>query len=293
MASAASAFEPLTGLSAVADRYDVVLCDVWGVIHDGVRSFPPACDALQRFRETTGPVVLISNSPRPAADVVHQLDALGAPRAAWSGFVTSGDVTRDELAAAAPGPAFAISAEREQTIYAGLGLSFAGPEEAAFISCTGLTHDEVETPDDYRERLTIAAARQIPMICANPDRIVQRGDKLIWCAGALADLYTELGGGPVTIAGKPAAAIYDRTLAEAARLLGRPVDRARVLCIGDGLPTDVKGANDQGLDLLYVAAGIHAAECLNEDGSLNPAGVEALLARSGAHARYAATTLRW
>ena len=285
--------EPLDGLSAVTDRYDVVLCDVWGVIHDGVRSFAAACEALQRFRETTGPVVLISNSPRPWDDVVHQLDSLGVPREAWSAFVTSGDVTREELRKAAPGPAWGISAERESTIHAGLGLTFAGPADAAFISCTGLTHDEVETPEDYREALSIAAARKIPMICANPDKVVQRGDKLIWCAGALADLYLELGGGRVTIAGKPAAAIYDRTLAEAARLLERPVDRSRVLCIGDGLPTDVKGANDQGLDLLYVAAGIHAADALDASGSLDIAGVTALLGRAGAHARYATAALRW
>ena len=174
-----------------------------------------------------------------------------------------------------------------------MGLTFAGPGEAAFISCTGLTNDDYETPEDYRADLAVAAARKIPMICANPDRIVQRGDSLIWCAGALADLYLELGGGPVTIAGKPAAAIYDRTLAEAQRLLGRPLERSRVLCIGDGLPTDVKGANDQGLDLLYVAAGIHAAECLTPEGKLDPAGVEGLLTRAAAHARWAAPDLRW
>ena len=286
-------FTSLDGLSAVADRYDAALCDVWGVIHDGVVSFPQACVALQRFRETTGPVVLISNSPRPSDDVVHQLDALGVPRAAFSAFVTSGDVTRDELAKLAPGPAWAISAAREQSLYAGLGLTFAGPADAAFISCSGLTNDDYETPDDYRADLAVAAARGIPMICANPDRIVQRGDKLIWCAGALADLYEALGGGPVTIAGKPAPAIYDRTLAVAQDLLGRPLARDRVLCIGDGLPTDVKGANDQGLDLLYVAAGIHAAEALHADGTLDPAGVQGLLHRAGAQAAYATAGLRW
>lgn len=286
-------FTPLDGLHAVADRYDAVLCDVWGVIHDGVVSFPAACEALQRFGETTGPVVLISNSPRPSDDVVHQLDALGVPREAFSAFVTSGDVTRDELAKLAPGPAWAISAAREHSLYAGLGLSFAGPGEAAFISCSGLTNDDWETPDDYRPDLEIAAARQLPMICANPDRVVQRGDKLIWCAGALADLYAQLGGGPVTIAGKPAAPIYDRTLAVAEGLLGRPLARERVLCVGDGLPTDVKGANDQGLDLLYVAAGIHAAEALHADGTLDPAGVAGLLHRAGAQAAYATAGLRW
>jgi HAD superfamily hydrolase (TIGR01459 family) len=286
------AFTPLDGLSAVADRYDAVFCDVWGVIHDGVRSFPAACAALARFRETRGPVVLISNSPRPSDDVVDQLDQLGVPRAAWSAFVTSGDVTRAELAARAPGPVWTIGPERDETLYQGLGLERAGPADCAFVSCTGLVEDDVEGPEDYRADLAVAAARGLTMICANPDRVVQRGDKLIWCAGALADLFVELRGSSI-IAGKPAAAIYARTRAEAERLLGRPLDLARVLCIGDGLPTDVAGANAQGLDLLYVAAGIHGAEALTPDGRLDVAGAQALLERAGGHARWATAALAW
>lgn len=268
----------IPGLAAIADRYDVLLCDVWGVIHNGRESFPAACEALARFKGAGGQVVLLSNAPRPAAAVFSQLDQLGVPRSAWGDFVTSGDATRTLLAARAPGPAWAIGPERDFPLYEGLGLDFAGPEAAAFIACTGPFDDTVETPEDYRERFVLAAERGLTMICANPDRVVQRGDSLIYCAGALADLYAELGG-QVLMAGKPFAPIYDLALATA----GGP-DRSRVLCIGDGIPTDVKGANGQGLDCLFVLGGIHAAEGDDAD---------ALLARDGASARYSLAELVW
>ena len=163
-----------------------------------------------------------------------QLDSLGVPRAAWSAFVTSGDATRALLAERAPGPAWAIGPDRDWPLYEDLGLDFAGPDEAAFISCTGPVDDEVETPEDYRDRLLACARRGLEMICANPDRVVQRGDRLIYCGGALADLYAALDG-PVLMAGKPYAPIYHLAVAEASALLGRPVDRARILCVGDGV----------------------------------------------------------
>ncbi|MBU4434777.1 MAG: TIGR01459 family HAD-type hydrolase, partial [Alphaproteobacteria bacterium] len=234
-------------LSALSDRYDIVLCDVWGVIHNGVESFPQACDALVRWGQTVGPVVLISNAPRPSYDVVSQLDGLGVPRAAWSGFVTSGDATRALLDARAPGKVWRIGPDRDAPLYAGFDLDLGGScEDADFIGCSGLYDDETEVPEDYRDRLAVAAQRGLTFICANPDRVVQRGDKLIFCAGALADLYESLGGA-VIMAGKPFAPIYDLAIAKAAELTGKPVDRTRVLCIGDGVITDVLGAQNQDL----------------------------------------------
>jgi HAD superfamily hydrolase (TIGR01459 family) len=283
----------LDRFAPIADRYDVLLCDVWGVIHNGRESFPEACAALVRFRETRGPVVLISNSPRPSKDVVHQLRALGVPDDAWSGFVTSGDATRDALAERAPGPAWALGPARDAPLYEGTGVAYAEtPEEAAFVSCTGPFDDEKDTPEDYRERFEICVARGLEMVCANPDRVVQRGDKLIYCAGALADLYAELGG-RVFMAGKPYAPIYESALSGAAGLLGRPLDTARVLAIGDGIPTDVLGANNQGLDVLFVAAGIHGEESSGPDGRLDPERVRGLLERAQVHARWAIRDLIW
>ncbi|WP_297511272.1 TIGR01459 family HAD-type hydrolase [uncultured Caulobacter sp.] len=280
------------GLSALSERYDVVLCDVWGVIHNGVRSFPEACDALTRWAETQGPVVLISNSPRPSKDVVAQLDGLGVPRSAWRGFVTSGDATRALLAPRAGAKVWKIGPERDAPLWAGFDLTLASPDDADFVLCSGLYDDENEVPEDYRDRLKVAADRGLLFICANPDRVVQRGERLIFCAGALADLYETLGGA-VAMAGKPYAPIYDLALAEAERLLGRPVERQRVLCVGDGVITDVKGAHDQKLPCLFIAKGIHGEKALGPDGKLDPNAVLALLEAEHLGATHAIGDLVW
>ena len=283
----------LNGLGEIAAGYDILLCDVWGVIHNGRESWPDACAALTRFNEQGGHVVLISNSPRPSSDVVAQLDRLGVPRDSWRAFVTSGDATRAELARRAPGPAWIIGPDRDWPLYEGLDLARAdGAADAAFISVTGPVDDETETPEDYRERLAAGVARDLELICANPDRVVQRGDKLIYCGGSLADLYESLGG-RVTMAGKPYGPIYELAIDEGERLLGRPVDRSRVLCIGDGVVTDVLGANRQALDCLFIAQGIHGDAAKGADGRLDPARAGALLRAETTWARYAMLDLAW
>lgn len=286
-----SAPQSLAGLSAIADRYDVILSDVWGVIHNGKESFPAARQALARFRAECGPVILISNAPRPSAAVHAQLDLLKVEREAWSAFVTSGDATRVLLAERAPGPAWAIGPERDSPLYDGLGLKFVGPKEAAFISVTGPYDDVSEEPGDYEARFRIAIDRGLEMICANPDIVVQRGSQLIYCGGALAQLYAEMGG-KVIMAGKPYQPIYDLCLYEAEQILGREVDRSRVLCIGDAVATDALGANEQGLDVLFVASGIHGAEAVR-GGKLDAEAVGRLLAKDGASAAYAMADLAW
>jgi HAD superfamily hydrolase (TIGR01459 family) len=283
--------ELIPGLSAVADRYDVLLCDVWGVVHNGRMSFRGACEALVRFQERRGPVILISNAPRPNGPILDQLDGLGVPRQAWARVVTSGDATRALLAERAPGPVYKLGPDRDWPLYDGLDLEEAGLDRAAFICCTGPFDDEADEPEDYREGFVGAVARGLEMICANPDIVVQRGDKLIYCGGALARLYESLGG-RVVMAGKPYPAIYDLALSEAQARSPAPLDRARVLCIGDGLPTDIRGANAQDLDVLFVANGIHGAEAMGPDG-LDPAIVADLLRQEGLHARWAMGDLVW
>ncbi len=283
----------LPRLSAVADDYDILLCDVWGVIHNGRESWPTACEALTKFNETGGHVVLISNSPRPSSDVVAQLDALGVPRSAWKAFVTSGDATRAELARRAPGPAWIIGPDRDFVLYEGLNLDSAhDASDAAFISVTGPYNDATETPEDYRERLILAVERDLELICANPDRIVQKGDSIIYCGGAIADLYESMGG-RVVMAGKPFGPIYELALREAQALTGRAVDRSRVLCIGDGVITDVLGAAEQALDCLFIAQGIHGDAAKGPDGTLDPARAADLLRAETTFARYAALELAW
>jgi HAD superfamily hydrolase (TIGR01459 family) len=283
----------IPGLSTIAAHYDAVLCDVWGVIHNGRWSFAESCAALVRFQETRGPVVLISNSPRPAHDVVAQLRSLGVPDAAWTDFVTSGDVTRDAIAQRAPGPAWAVGPARDGALYAGLDVTFAEtPEQAAFVTVSGLFDDEIETPDDYSDRLKICADRGLVLICANPDIVVHRGTKLIYCAGALAALYADLGG-EVVMAGKPYAPIYAQAYTKVDKALGRTAARDRLLAIGDGLPTDVKGANAQNLPLLFIGGGIHGADTTAADGGLNAMGLARLLDQVEAKADYAMAGLVW
>jgi len=282
---------PIRGLSELAARYDVLLCDVWGVIHNGRESFPDACAALARFRAEVGPVILISNAPRPHHPIVDQLDSLGVPRAAWTQLVTSGDATRVLLAERAPGPVWKIGPERDAVLYDDLGLTEGGPDEAAFISVTGPYDDENDEPADYRERFIACVERGLPLICANPDIVVQRGEKLIYCGGALAQLYESLGGQAI-MAGKPYAPIYAMALEAAKQHLGRPVDPARVLCVGDGLPTDIRGANARGLDILFVANGIHGGEAVGPEGLNLPVVVD-LLRQEGLQATWALADMVW
>jgi HAD superfamily hydrolase (TIGR01459 family) len=238
-------------------------------------------------------VVLVSNSPRPSQDVVLQLRHLQVPDAAWSAFVTSGDATRNALIERAPGPAWAVGPARDGPLYEGMGMELVEtPEEAAFVSCTGPFDDETDVPEDYLGRFQTCVAAGLDMICANPDKVVQRGDKLIYCAGALADLYAELGG-TVIMAGKPHPMIYDLARTAAAQLLDRPLDPKRILAIGDGIPTDVLGANREELDVLFVAAGIHARDAEDKQGRLDPERTAALLRQYDASAGYVMRDLVW
>jgi HAD superfamily hydrolase (TIGR01459 family) len=245
--------------STLADRYDVVLSDVWGVIHNGLESFPAACEALTRFRNKGGRVALITNAPRPGEVVVRLLDRLKVPRDCFDAIVSSGDVTRAVMAARPDKAVFHIGPERDLPIFDGLGLRFVPFEHADYVVCTGLANDEVETPESYRELLTQLRARGLFMLCGNPDLVVERGEKLVYCAGALADLYGTLGG-EVLYAGKPHRPIYDLALERMAKLAGGPAPLSRVLAIGDSVRTDLQGASDLGIDCLFVTAGIHAKE---------------------------------
>lgn len=244
----------IAGLSELAGEFDTLLCDVWGVLHNGVAAFPAAVEALTSFRAGGGRVVLITNAPRPRASVAKQLAQLGVTGSAYDAIVTSGDVTRELIAERANARFFHLGPERDLPLYDGLGIRLVGEPEAEVVSCTGLFNDTSETPDDYREQLGRFRERRMPMICANPDLVVERGKSLVYCAGALAALYRELGGEAV-IVGKPHPAIYEAAMSEIRALGG-----SRVLAIGDGLPTDIRGAVDKGIPVLFVTGGIHAAD---------------------------------
>ncbi|MCB1468166.1 MAG: TIGR01459 family HAD-type hydrolase, partial [Rhizobiaceae bacterium] len=223
---------------------------VWGVLHNGERSFAAAISALQQARAKGIAVVLITNAPRQYPPIVKQMRHLGVPDDAWDRIVTSGDVTR-ELVRNGPRRIFHLGPERDLTLYEGLDIEAVEEFEASGVVCTGLFDDTNETPDDYAEMLQRLRARDLPFICANPDIVVERGDTIIWCAGALARDYAQLGGRTL-IAGKPHRPIYDAALGAAQEVIGHEIDRTRVLAIGDGMLTDVKGAEANGIDVLYV-----------------------------------------
>jgi HAD superfamily hydrolase (TIGR01459 family) len=286
----------VAGLEEIASRYDVILCDVWGVIHNGIAASAPACEALARFRGLGGCAILITNAPRPGGAVVGQLDRLAVPRAAYDAVVTSGDLTRSIVAERRGEVVHHIGPERDKPIFAGLDVRFGALDEADYVVCSGLFDDTRETAEDYRPTLKRMRERGLGMLCANPDLVVERGREIIPCAGAIAAAYEETGGA-VFYAGKPHRPIYDAALGLAAKALGREVEPARVLAVGDAIRTDIAGAQRFGVPSLLVARGIHAGELrLDEDGlgsSLLSSRVQDWLTRQGARPDAVMDRLVW
>lgn len=245
--------------STLAPAYDVLLCDVWGVVHNGVMAFPHACDALMRARAGGAKVILITNAPRPSAVVARQLEKLHVPRETYDAIVSSGDVTRGVIEQRPGQSLFHLGPERDRSIFTGLNVDFAPLESADYVVCSGLEDDDMETPEDYRARLETMRARKLFMLCGNPDVVVERGDKLVYCAGSIADLYAGMGG-EVLYAGKPYRPIYDMALAKAEAAAGAKIATSRVLAVGDSVRTDLTGARTIGVDFLFVTSGIHAEE---------------------------------
>jgi HAD superfamily hydrolase (TIGR01459 family) len=269
----------------------VALCDVWGVVHNSIVSFPEACEALRRFRKSGGTVIMITNAPRPGDEVIRFISRLGVPADAYDGIVSSGDVTRAYVSEHIDQTVFRIGPERDWPIYDGLEVRFAPVETADYAVCSGLFDDEKETVEDYRELLAMMRRRNLFMLCANPDVVVERGEKLIYCAGAIADLYHSLGG-HVLYAGKPHRPLYDQALAEAERVRGKATPLARVLAIGDSIRTDLAGAMNLGIDCLFVTAGIHAEEFGGRD-QPDPVAVARILGAAGEMPKAIMHRLRW
>ena len=248
----------ITSLAEIAGQYDALFCDLWGCLHNGKAPFPEAVAALKGFRAGGGKVALVTNAPRPHATVIAQLDRMGVPREAWDVVVSSGDATQTAMLEGAVGrKIFHIGAEKDEDFFTILPPGAVAPErvgmlDAEGIVCTGLADDLTETPEDYRAQLLLGKTRGLPMLCANPDIIVDMGDKRLYCAGALAEDYEAMGG-TVFYYGKPHPPIYDL----ARRQLG--LDDPRILFVGDGIGTDIKGGMTEGLDTLFITGGIAAA----------------------------------
>ena len=282
----------LSGLHEIAARYDAVLCDIWGVVHDGTHAHGQAAEALARFRKERGPVLLVSNAPRPSSLVKAQLTKFGVAPDAYDGVLTSGDATRAELEKRGRDlRVHWIGPERDRPLFEGLAIVFCDLDEAKLIVCTGLFDDETETPGDYADLLSQARERGLEMICANPDVKVERGQDVIYCAGGIGEAYERIGGS-VRYFGKPHAPIYASALAQFEKIRGKKVEAKRVLAIGDAVNTDIKGANGAGMDALFILSKLHQGE-LGELDQADGTKLGALFSRAGVCATAAMRRLRW
>jgi HAD superfamily hydrolase (TIGR01459 family) len=249
----------------ISKRYPVWFVDIWGVVHNGERPFTATVDVLAKHRKQGGTVILVSNSPRSEKGVTQQLDEIGVRKDAYDGAVTSGDVTQDLMLAVPSGKLFHVGPQRDLSLFEGLKIQRVPLDQAEAIICSGLSNDDRETPADYVDLLAQLRARNLIMICANPDKVARKGNHLMYCAGALAEAYQHIGG-TVQMAGKPYAPIYERALARAAKIRGEAITTSQVLAIGDGPETDILGAANQGFPVVYVSGGVrdHAEDMTAE-----------------------------
>ena len=279
-------------LRDLAGDYDVILSDIWGVVHNGLQASADACEALASYRKGGGTVILITNAPRPADAVQRTLRRLFVADDVYDAIVSSGDLTRAYISDHRSQALFHIGPERDGSLFRDFGVVFESVERAEYIVCSGLYDDETENAENYRAILTQARRRNLMMVCANPDIVVERGERLIFCAGALAELYESLGG-RVRWAGKPHPPIYEHALTLAAKARGgNAAPTSRVLAIGDSVRTDLAGANRMGLRCLFVTAGIHAGE-LGERDNPDTAALAQLFAAASQPPFAVTPKLRW
>lgn len=286
-------FRAIANLSAVIDRYEAIISDVWGVLHNGLVATPGAREALARARQSGLAVVLLTNAPRPPASIKRQLQGLGIGEQSYDAIISSGGVTRALMADEGAAPFHHLGPPRDRPLYEGLAGQPVPLSDADYVLCTGLLDDETETAEDYRSLLETACGRGLKLYCANPDLVVERGEQLVPCAGAIAELYEALGGKVVWV-GKPRPLVYRIAAEQIGEALGRRVDADRILCIGDALRTDIAGANRAGHQSIMTLAGIHAHQIgLGADGGFDRQKLEALAAKSGARPDMVMPSLIW
>lgn len=242
-------------MKQLSQKHAVWFCDIWGVVHNGYTVFASTVAALVQHRKAGGVVILVSNSPRSRAGIIAQLDEIGVARAAYDDAVTSGDVTQTLMRNVPGGKIHHLGPERDLSLFADQPVERVALEQATAVVCSGLVHDDRETPDDYEQLLRQMRARDLPMICANPDKLARKGDVLFYCAGSIAEKYSGMGG-TVSTAGKPYDPIYEMAEQKAATFLGRSISREDVLAIGDGPETDIRGAANRGYACVYVSGGV-------------------------------------
>lgn len=277
----------------MAARYDALLCDIWGVLHNGEIAYDGVVDALRNYRAGGGKIMLLSNASRPSDFIPGHLAELGIPRDAYDDVVTSGDATRAAINDGQFGKRFwHLGPDRNHPTFDGLNLERVSLEEAEFVLCTSLVDDDVETPDDYAALLSTLKARDLDFVCANPDLVVDRGERQVYCGGALADAYSKLGGRSHYF-GKPHAPIYQLARQKLEALCGKPVANDRILAVGDGMLTDIMGAEAQGVDALFITGGIAVERCGPDAENPQSDLVSALSREIGVWPTAAMSRMRW
>ena len=284
--------EIISALADISERYDAVLCDLWGCLHNGQTVYPAAVQALRDFRSKSGHVALLTNSPRPSSGVVHQLEAFNCPTDCWDQIISSGDAAQAALKSGLFGQrVYHLGPDRDLPFFEGCDVTRVPLEEAEGIVCTGLFNDDTETPEDYRLSIAQGVNKGLKLLCANPDIVVDRGDKRIYCAGAIAEAYTEAGGESHYF-GKPHAPIYTLARQRLTEALGRTVEDPKILAIGDGINTDVRGAVGEGMDCIFITGGLAAEETATHHEDPDPTLLEAYLAKTELSPRFAMGFLR-
>ncbi|HUS52663.1 MAG TPA: TIGR01459 family HAD-type hydrolase [Thermohalobaculum sp.] len=282
----------IQSLAEIGDRYQALFVDLWGCYHNGIATYPAAVDALHAYRKEGGIVILLTNAPRPAASVKTFLDRIGAPADSYDGIMSSGAACQRALASGDHGSRFHyVGPPRDLHMLTGLDHADAPLDQADAILCTGLRDDLKETPDDYIDAMVDWRARGLTLLCANPDLIVDRGEQRLYCAGSLALAYEKVGGKVVWF-GKPHGPTYDQSFHLLEELTGREISPDAVLAIGDGIRTDVKGGLDAGLDVLFVAGGLSAADLGTDAEHPDPLMLSAYLKEHGVAPQYAIGRLR-
>ena len=279
-------------LSDVSDAYDAILCDLWGCYHNGIEPFPPAVRACSEFRRRGGRVILLTNAPRPGGSVQHFLDGMGAPRESYDAIVSSGGACQAAIAEGRFGRRIHyVGPDRDLHVIEDIGLCPAPLDEADAVLVAGFRDDRNEHPDDYAPEMAEWRRRGLPVLCANPDLVVDRGEERLWCAGSIAKAYGEAGG-EVVYFGKPHAPIYEHCFAVLEQMAGGPVPRERIIAAGDGIGTDVAGGRAMGLDTIFVTGGLAAAELGPDPENPDAARLDRYLTEHGEAPAYAIGRLR-
>ena len=278
-------------LDEIAERYAAVFCDLWGCYHNGLRPYPEAVEALRRYRARGGVVILLTNAPRPSASVRAFLDRMGAPADSYDGIMSSGAACQRAVASGEYGRRFHyVGPARDLHMLTDLGLPDTPEAEADAILCTGF-EDDGGAPEHFDGRIADWRARSLRFLCANPDIVVDRGEERLWCAGAIAERYAAAGGEVVWF-GKPHGPTYEMAFDLLNEVVGRTVPPQRVLAIGDGIATDVKGGLDFGIDVLFVTGGLAASEVGDDPEHPDGPRLQRWLDRHGLTPQYAIGRLR-